>query len=96
MAFFGESTMGIANQGNKTIKCPFCDEPVEHNKEQDFYKCPTCGCEIWPEQEANAWNGLYDIYCQEVNRPHKPGRSNRSGRKETKKKPPLFTQRYLL
>jgi predicted RNA-binding Zn-ribbon protein involved in translation (DUF1610 family) len=97
MAFFSEATMSIAIQA-KTVRCPFCDELVEHNKEQDFYKCPTCGCEIWPEQQEDKtyWEGFYKIYLQEVNRTHKPGSSNRSGRKQAKKNAPLFTERYKL
>lgn len=100
MAFFSEATMSIAIQA-KTVRCPLCDELVEHNKEQDFYKCPTCGCEIWPEQQEEKnnksyWEGFYRIYLQEVNRPHKPSSSNRSGRKQAKKNTPLYTERYKL
>lgn len=100
MALFGESTTGIANQ-DKTVKCPFCDEPVKHNQEHDFYKCPLCGCEIWPEQEEQGTDPLegsaeaYIDWVHPVSR--KRSSSNRSGRKrkKPKRRPQKISDKYL-
>ena len=35
----------------KQVKCPLCGETMTHHKEFDFYKCPVCGAEAWPEQD---------------------------------------------
>ncbi len=34
----------------KIIKCPLCDE-IMNEQEFGFWKCPNCGCEVWPEDE---------------------------------------------
>ena len=31
------------------IKCPLCREYMEENKEFDFWRCPECGGEWWPD-----------------------------------------------
>ena len=34
----------------EVIKCPLCSEIMD-KQEYDFWKCPVCGCEVWPEDE---------------------------------------------
>lgn len=36
---------------NRTVLCPLCGDPLRY-EDMDFWKCPTCRCEIWPNVPA--------------------------------------------
>jgi uncharacterized Zn finger protein (UPF0148 family) len=95
--------MALPNQ-QQIVKCPLCGE-VTIRQEFGFWKCPACGCEIWPEEEETEEQkkkAIREVYYEEIRtgcwiNPKKRSRSNRSRRFGKKKNVvPLWTQRYAL
>ena len=82
---------------SRGIKCPFCGEETVCHDEMLFWKCPCCGCEIWPEEE-NGRRAIREAFYEDTRRGWKKGggktRSKRFKNKKTAK--PLPTERYVL
>lgn len=87
----------------RIIKCPLCGEITEE-QDFEFWKCPNCGCEVWPEDEEETEKAkalaIREVYYDNVRIPliKKRRSGGRSGRRYGKKKvvPPLWSQRYAL
>ena len=94
--------LAIYYQGVITIViCPLCDSVTE-KQEFDFWKCPNCGCEVWPvdeeEAEAEKTKAIREVYLEDVKIPLKKKSSGgRSGKRYGKKKvkPIPWYQRYI-
>ena len=75
----------------EVIKCPLCGE-IMGKQEYDFWKCPVCGCEVWPEEEETEQEkakAIQEVYLEDVKIPlKKKSGGARSGRKYKKKKVP--------
>ncbi len=84
----------------RTIICPLCGELTE-KQEFDFWKCPNCGCEVWPEEEETEkeeTKAIREVYYDDIRIPLKKRSGGRSSRRYGKKKvpPPLWAQRYIV
>lgn len=38
----------------KLIRCPMCEE-IMVKKNQEYWKCPDCGAEVWPDESKLAY-----------------------------------------
>ena len=57
----------------EVIKCPLCSEIMD-KQEYDFWKCPVCDCEVWPEEEETEQEKVKAIrkaYLEDVKSPEK-------------------------
>lgn len=81
----------------KDVKCPFCGEETTFIEDMDFYKCPGCSCEIWPqEQSNNPMEGLAEVIREDTHRGNgKGGSGNKSKRKKSLRRKEIY-ERYLL
>lgn len=84
------------------VKCPLCGEVTIRDK-FGFWKCPACGCEIWPEEEETEQQkakAILEVYYEEMRVGYfgnpKGRRSSKSKRYGKKKVVPLFSNRYIL
>lgn len=92
-----------ANALNKQeiVRCPLCGE-VTIRQEFDFWKCPICGCEIWPEEEETERQKnrvIREVYYEELRigfYGNPKGRSSRSKKYGRKKVFKLPAERYTL
>jgi len=51
------------------INCPFCSELMEPDKNSDFFVCPGCKCEVWPDDEGfDEWR-LEQKYKKGISKP---------------------------
>lgn len=70
--------------------CLDCGAPMKYNKKMNFWRCPVCRGEWWPEEEKQEWQppALVSRYGGEVLPPvaipKKKGGSRKSGRKRKK------------
>ncbi len=80
------------------IKCPFCGETVIYYEDMDFYKCPNCSCEIWPqERDTSPYAGMWEAYRECIYMPINSGGGGRKVRtRKNKVGPRLISGRYLL
>jgi len=75
---------------SKTIKCPLCSEGMELDRNSDFYVCPVCRCEVWPDSEGfDVWRDE-QAYKRSISRPG----GGSGGRKSYGKKKVKFTPWY--
>ncbi len=33
----------------KDVKCPICEATMDYFRKQNYWKCPVCGTEVWPD-----------------------------------------------
>lgn len=50
--------------------CQDCRVQMEYNEKKDFYKCPQCGIEVWPDSEDDT-NEITSL-MRDMLRTHKP------------------------
>jgi hypothetical protein len=89
----------------KVVLCPLCGDVCERQP-WNFWKCPSCGCEVWPpeeETEEDKLKAIRQVYYEEMRTgywilPKKRGRGSRSSKRFGRKRvpAPLFSQRYVL
>lgn len=90
------------------IKCPRCGEVMVFNTQFEFWKCPACDGEFWPDVELNQADMsprlvdkmVKDVYQEEIRVGYVPGTKKKggakSGRKRKKpKKSPDWAKRYV-
>lgn len=77
------------------LRCPVCDETMKE-EELGFWKCPVCGGEWWPDEEAEE-KQILECFQDTLNIPRKRRSSGGSRkRKKTKAWVPLPSERYML
>mgnify|MGYP000844871747 CR=1 FL=1 len=77
---------------SKTIECPLCGWVMELDRNGDFYICPGCKCEVWPDSEGfDVWRDE-QAYKRSISRPGS-GSSGRKGPKKPRPKPIPWYQR---
>lgn len=77
------------------LRCPVCGEKMM-KKKFGYWKCPICGGEWWPDEEAEE-KQILECFQDTLIIPHKR-KSSGGSRKRKKKKAwvPLPSERYML
>lgn len=77
------------------LRCPVCGEKMM-KKKFGYWKCPGCGGEWWPDEEAEE-KQILECFQDTLNIPRKR-KSSGGSRKRKKEKAwvPLPSERYIL